>query len=356
MDHLREFFTTFGPYVVLCCAAVLFVFCMWRCRSWLTIIATFAGAALLSGVWFFSFDGDDTRSLRAKLENAEQRIVEFDDALIASQKNLEVELERRSDLLQAQARWLERLHRKASLDDQESPLDFGTPTNETNFERFRAANDRIARLKQLAKAGTAKNEISSPPADFGELARLRDKLTYGYKTEDYDVEVLPDNELIGGQKGKYYVVDLKNAESGLKFQFPGGKYTLSRSNKSFRRALNAFTADVAGKMEGNVRYGFFVRGSADSVPYRGRLIEGYEYREVNFLKAVGNGRYQLGAQTHDVPPAIRNNDLPFLRAQFLKEVVADTYPVKPPVILEGAITDRKNNEDRNVELILYVDW
>jgi hypothetical protein len=177
------------------------------------------------------------------------------------------------------------------------------------------------------------------------------------KTANYDVEPYPARELIGGRPGKYYVVDMKNAASGIRYFFDGGKYVLRTGTAEFRTSLNAFVADVLGKMEGNVRYDLFVRGSADNMPYEGRLDPAHEYRQISFLRQSGPDRYASQmAETLIDRGIVRNTDLPNLRAAFMRDLVASTYPVKPPVILEGAVAPKTSDRDRNVELILFVDW
>ena len=44
------------------------------------------------------------------------------------------------------------------------------------------------------------------------------------------------------------------------------------------------------------------------------------------------------------------------RAAFMQKIVAETYPTKPPAILQGVVKPKTDDRDRNVELILFVDW
>ena len=189
-----------------------------------------------------------------------------------------------------------------------------------------------------------------------DLMQLKDRMGARLSTPSYDVEVYPDRELIGGRLGRYYVVDLKEAASGVRYYFEGGRYTISRSSAEFRTSLNAFIADVLAKMEGNVRYDLFVRGSADRKPYQGRFEPGFEYRQVRFLRSAGGDRYRTEPGERTIENVVRNEDLPDLRATFIRNLVAESYPVKPPVVLEGSVTPKLDNRDRNVELILFVEW
>ena len=200
----------------------------------------------------------------------------------------------------------------------------------------------------------------SAPASNGDgqkdLMRLRDRMAGRVDTDSYSVELYPDKEVIRGHPGRYYVVDMKDARSGIRFQFEGGRYTLNRSNAEFRTALSTFVGDIVQKLHGNVRYDLYVRGSADRVPYRGRLEPGFEFDRIRYMKALSPGKYATEFVERRIDPEVRNDDLPHLRAAFLQSVVSDVYPTKPPLILEGNVTTEANSRDRNVELLLFVDW
>ena len=214
-----------------------------------------------------------------------------------------------------------------------------------------------AEIDQLRQRLLRRETSPAPNADGPkELMRLRDKMAGRIETESYSVELYPDKEVIRGHAGRYYVVDMKDAKSGIRFQFEGGKYTLSRSNAEFRSALSAFVGDIMQKLHGNVRYDLYVRGSADRVPYHGRLEPGFEFARVRYMKAAGAGKDLGEFVERRINAEINNDDLPHLRAAFLQTVVSDVYPTKPPLILEGSVSPEANIRDRNVELLLFVDW
>lgn len=232
------------------------------------------------------------------------------------------------------------------------------PTNSTG-QRYEQVVDAARELRNLQP-----RQVATPPSPVPvqrqdqtrDLMQLKDRMGARLTTPNYDVEVYPDRELIGGRPGRYYVVDLKEAASGVRYYFEGGRYTISRSSAEFRSSLNAFIADVLGKMEGNVRYDLFVRGSADRKPYQGRFEPGFEYRHLRFLRSAGGDRYRTETGERMLDNVVRNEDLPDLRATFIRNLVAESYPVKPPIVLEGSVTPKHDNRDRNVELILFVDW
>jgi hypothetical protein len=234
-----------------------------------------------------------------------------------------------------------------------------TGTTGAAGQRYEQIVDTARELRNLQP-----RSVAAPPSpalvqrqdQTRDLMQLKDRMGARLSTPSYDVEVYPDRELIGGRPGRYYVVDLKEAVSGVRYYFEGGRYTISRSSAEFRTSLNTFIADVLGKMEGNVRYDLFVRGSADRKPYQGRFEPGFEYRQVRFLRSAGGDRYRNDTGERTLDSVVRNEDLPDLRATFIRNLVAESYPVKPPIVLEGSVTPKLDNRDRNVELILFVDW
>ncbi len=245
----------------------------------------------------------------------------------------------------AQVRWVLTTGPKALMADE--PFPSGT----TPQERLRADVLSLATLR-AAPVTTASIDRTPPSA----LDALKGQMAARMTTPNYDIEAYPDRELIRGRAGRYYVVDLKNASSGVRFFFDGGKYTLARSSQEFRTALNSFVGEILSKFEGKVDYALFVRGSADQKPYEGTFEAGAEYRRIPFVRALGGDKYGVEMSERRVDGRVRNADLPDLRAAFLQKIVAETYPTKPPTILEGAVTPKTDNRDRNVELIMYVNW
>ena len=192
-----------------------------------------------------------------------------------------------------------------------------------------------------------------------DLKRLRDQMAAQMQTDHFDVSTYPDNELIRGQKGRYYVIDLKDASAnGVRFQFEPGKYVISARQKRFRKALNELAQKILQQVDGKVEYRILVRGSADASPtFRGRFEPDHEYTNIRYMRNLGRERYvnEFGTMQID-GPTFKNSDLPNLRAAFLQDTVVKVYPLNKPVILEGSVTSRVDQSDRNVELMLYINW
>ena len=301
---------------------------------------------------------------RAKVEaeaarREQQRLDDAQDRLRRLTRQLADETAAREDVIRQTSHQLDLLLERARRTREEigSPLRASEiPARRTITENARRVELLDREIKRLGRA-----DVPRPVAERGDglsptLRQLKDKMAYGFSTDDYEVDVFPDRELIGGQQGSYYVIDLKDAKSGVKFGFKAGKYTLDRSDRKFRKALSAFMRDVVQKLDGKANYRLMVRGSADAAAYRGNQDSDYFYRQISYLPQVGEGRYTDSERRRSLDKRIGNEDLPFLRARYLKDLVADVFPAKPASILQGNVSAKINQSDRNAELMLFVDW
>ena len=227
------------------------------------------------------------------------------------------------------------------------------PDNTDKADRLRA---EVRALSDFRVKSTVAVAPPAQPETPRELTALKDKMSARLSTPNYDVEVYPDKEMIRGRPGRYYVVDLKNATSGIRYFFAGGKYTLGLGNPEFRTSLNTFIGDILSKFEGKVRYDLFVRGNADEKPYQGPFEAGYEFKTIKYVRSLGNDKYGVDTSERSVGGYVRNEDLPDMRAAFMQRVIAEAYPLKAPTILQGTVTSKTDDKDRNAELLLYVDW
>ncbi len=288
---------------------------------------------------------------KARLTSETERL---ESVATASQAQLVLAVARETQHLAILARDVSQVRRALTTGPNalvaDSPADNGGGT----LDQLRADVLSLATLR-VAAPGAAPSVIPNPGSESA-LDALKAQLATRMTTPNYDVEIYPDRELIRGRVGRYYVVDLKNAALGVRFFFDGGKYTLARSSQEFRGALNSFVSEILTKFEGRADYALYVRGSADQKPYQGGFEPGAEFRRIAFVRALGGEKYGLEMGERRVDGRVRNVDLPDLRAAFLQKIVTETYPTKPPTILEGAVTPKTDDRDRNVELILYVDW
>jgi hypothetical protein len=342
---------------------------LWDQKRWLTGALTGIGAvALLAYTTLWAIPGldrpdrsDAEKRLRAQVETliGEKTALAQDKSVLAQEK-ITIARERDAAFM-AQSKRLETILGESRQVDARraemipaTAVRPGTPEPQASNERYDLILGELRHLRD-AFGRTAKPEAVSATRD---LMQLRDKMGVRMETPHYNVELYPDNEMMKNRAGKYYVVDLKEAKSGIRYYFEGGRYVIDKRNAEFRGSLNKFLGDIVEKLHGKVDYDLLVRGSADGVPMRAaRTLEpGHEYRQVRFMKAISGDRYADQVGELKVDTTIRNEDLPQLRAAFLQNVIATAYPVKTPLILEGNVTRASREGDRNAELLLYVQW
>ena len=215
----------------------------------------------------------------------------------------------------------------------------------------------LKEINDLGRMGAASSRtVAADPSAMRDVMNLRDKMGVEMHASDYDVSLYPDNEVVSGKKGRYYVIDLKEAKSGVRYYFQPGRYTIDKRAPEFRASLNAFAKDVLETMHGKVEYQLMVRGSADKAPFSGQLEPGHEFKQIAYLRSAGDDRYVTDLTSTMVNATIANSDLPNLRAAFLQKIIGDAYPLKNPIILEGTVSPRIAEGDRNAELLLFVNW
>ena len=334
--------------------------------AWLTL----AGALLL-GVYsltaYFGLSADSTASdelnrVRAQLASSrsegevkQRRIEGFDTEKAKLQAETLALNDQHSRHLVAVLQSIQGVQGATSKDTGEPASTMpSTISSMNNTDKYNVIERELATLRRLLEL-TAKNRKATPD-ETAELMKLKDRLNTAIQTPNYDVSVYPDPELIKGRRGKYYVIDVKDAEQGARYFFQGGKYTISTRQEQFRSSLNTFVKDVLEKMQGRVEYQLMVRGSADSKPWRGQFEPGHEYKNLRFLKAIGGDKYVNETSDLVLGTPLNNGDLPNLRAAFLQKVVGSVYPVKEPLILQGTVSSQVSDGDRNAELILFVNW
>lgn len=211
-------------------------------------------------------------------------------------------------------------------------------------------------IVEPAPASSAIVDGAEPPAkEQDTLATLRKALDSKMSTGTYKVEALSEPELVEGRKGRYYLIELKNAKTGDRFTFDSGKYTFQSSRAAYKASFNAFAADVLKQFEGQTKFDLFVRGSADAQSYSGQLEPGFEYRKISYLPS-SRGKYLANLATANVSQSVKNTDLPNLRGEYLRGYLGELFPAVKTTLLEGIVTKKDNPAARNTELILYVNW
>lgn len=193
-----------------------------------------------------------------------------------------------------------------------------------------------------------------------QVLALQEKMSgVGIETDYYSLKIIPTDELVRGHKGKYYAVALKDARRKQRLYFPSGRYVIRKFDNRFKASFSAFARDVLAKFGGGLDYNFYVRGSASAVPMRRslKLAKDFKIHGIDFLPKAAEGVYDGNRRSSlDIPPRYGNEELPYLRAAFLKRAVEQFVPFAQPTILESEVSQSRSRKQQFAEFLLFVEW
>jgi hypothetical protein len=196
---------------------------------------------------------------------------------------------------------------------------------------------------------------------------LKGKLKFRFRTSYYDIRKISNNEVVEGQKGDYYLVDLSNNHYKDTAFFEEGEFVLNDLDENFSICLIRFI-DSVYKIISLSRYDcqLYVKGSADvlgsktfSKQMNAPYLTDENYKIISFYPKKENSYSLFSSElrTHKIMETYKNEDLPFLRSAFIKQkILAIDNTLLPPIILEGEVNKEEGAEYRNAIMILYVNW
>jgi hypothetical protein len=213
---------------------------------------------------------------------------------------------------------------------------------------------------------------STPPKEPGiksheigiSIKTLAGELKAGKKTKFYNVEKVPNAEVIKGKKGDYYFIDLKDAQTKEILRFKPGKYTIDSFDRQFSKSITKFYGEIWEIIKQDNRASIFLKGSADiagDTSFRAR-IQDVKCQSDPFLAIVVHQEVNKGSNIYTKEPTFQlvkgkeygNRDLPDLRARFMQCKLQETYTDLKPEILQGSVAPEVGEDLRNVSLILFV--
>ena len=208
-------------------------------------------------------------------------------------------------------------------------------------------------IEEIRKGTACRNLVK-------QFFKLQDSMgEKGLVSDFYELKILPTNSLVADKKGKYYVVYLKDAAQSARFKYPGGQYVIRDFKSRFRRSISAFVREVLAVIEGGAEYELYVRGSSSASPMttKRKLLPAHNYSKIEYLGKINDEEFAstplLG---REISKAYDNDDLPYLRAAFLKDIVHRYYPLKEPKILQSNVAESADAGAQYAEMVLYVDW
>ena len=187
--------------------------------------------------------------------------------------------------------------------------------------------------------------------------------SFEVKRDYWEAVFHPDDEVVEGYRGRYFQVALKNANKKIKLLFKPGEYCMKKRDfrDSYGAVIGAFVTESLHALRKSEQEGIklFVQGSADIAgqnTFKGNLDEQFLYNEVSVLPIRGESeRFGSTTQSIEIPErGFTNEDLPNLRGNFLREMISIYSRKLQPILLEGAVTDKLDKEDRNAVIYLFI--
>ncbi|RME05411.1 MAG: hypothetical protein D6816_08935 [Bacteroidetes bacterium] len=173
----------------------------------------------------------------------------------------------------------------------------------------------------------------------------------------------PDDEVVEGQKGRYFEVELKDANKNVKLLFGPGEYSMSKTEfrKRYGKTVGTFVTEALNAMKkaDQEKVKIYIQGSADIVgqnTFSGNLNEQFHYDQIEVLPQKENlERFANTPVAKEIPEKnFRNEHLPDLRAQYLREMIRAYSKKFDPIVLEGTVKDFKDEKERNAIIYLFI--
>jgi Skp family chaperone for outer membrane proteins len=232
---------------------------------------------------------------------------------------------------------------------------------EKRLEDLEAENDRIPTDLAAAQARlrAAQQEFQIKVAELEKKTKaipqqnVRQMLANRLDTSFYMSQLLEQRSLVAGLVGSWYVMRLRLG--GKPFVFADGQFRIPDAAQEVKESALQLQKDVLGPVAQVAKSTrLFLRGGAD---YR-RLVSAPEVREVHellILPRLSDGSYAGVPRRLRPAVPVRNEDLPNLRADWLRQNIEPvfTYGSADIQILENPPAA---NQERTVDLILYVEW
>jgi hypothetical protein len=161
--------------------------------------------------------------------------------------------------------------------------------------------------------------------------------------------------LVEGLRGTWYEIDLRNAKRTGRLLFAPGKYALDEvEDTSLKEIMRRVQNEV---LKAGATYQLFVRGSADLLGADAAVLDTLPTKQplrITYLPrkpSDANVYASISADTL-VPVHFNNQHLPFLRGSYMHDRLRDAS--MPAQVLEGVVSRRTDEEDRNVEVFLFL--
>jgi hypothetical protein len=235
------------------------------------------------------------------------------------------------------------------LSDERRKATAATASARELEEKVRAAQDGKAAAERkvaLLEAKLRDVQATQPSPRPADLQLVRRKLADGdrpfYSTDE-------ERELIAGRNGTWYVVRL--LQGGRDWSFADRQFVLSDSTE-IKASIVHLRDDVLVPLSQAEKYWrLFVRGAADP-----RRVAGPVGRDLAYLPRLPDGTYASEPRSDRVNVLAKNEDLPTLRADWLREIVRSVLGDVVSHDIDILENPPRQEHGRTAELVLFVEW
>lgn len=207
---------------------------------------------------------------------------------------------------------------------QEEKLELETKEVEQEIEE---TTQKVEELKQEEKAIKEEfgKDVTLQPVQLEEWAE-----SFEVKRPYWEAVFHPDDEVVEGYKGRYFEVKLRDADKNVKLQFAPGEYFMDKSafRKNYGTTIGAFVKEALHNLKkaDESKVIVFIQGSADITgdkTFTGKLDDRFPFQKISVLPQKNEPERFSGQAVEKETPMqnFKNNHLPNLRAQYLKEMI-----------------------------------
>jgi hypothetical protein len=292
-------------------------------------------------------------AFQARIDNYEAEIESYRNRLLllsSSNKTLTAQLEAKEaehrsalqsyqtqkTLLDANLAHLRLLQaEKAALERQLSAKDRQTAGPVTPAAQTKEEAQNLHAPKPAKQAGTVQPVLASSP-----------KL---------DIKKLENSELVQGETGDYYLIGLKDAQTGSAIIFPPAKFVITEKAEQLHSALDELREAVLQRIPQDWQYRIFVRGHADGGSFK-EPVGDDAYRNLEFLPQGDASGFSYRSQPvrKRLGREFENADLPNLRGMFIARTLHVSFKGEFPVLLGNDPGTGTNKAARRAEIILLL--
>ncbi len=223
--------------------------------------------------------------------------------------------------------------------------------------------EEVATIKEIVEEQETLQEVLGDDLELEIVKPEQWSEGFSVEREYWEAVFHPDDEIVEGYKGRYFEVRIKDSEKNVKLLFGPGEYYMDKTDfrDSYGPVISAFVTEALYGMRQLERelIQLFVQGSADITgqnTFRGNLVNSFPYTEVTFLPYKDDSDdFEPMPIAVEIPATgFTNSDLPNLRGNFLREMISAYSKKLQPLLLEGAVTNEVNTDDRNAIIYLFI--